>query len=113
LTNENPAFTFYRPAALWLAQFFVDILFLGSITLVFSIVQYFFAGFSASAGAFLTFYLAILLLMLSIVLFFRVGVIANPDFDSALLATAFMIPYMILCSGFIVSEQDILVCIFS
>ena len=43
--------------------------------------------------------------MLTIVLLFRVGVIVNADFDSALQATAFLIPFMILCSGFMVSND--------
>jgi hypothetical protein len=81
----------------------VDILFLGVAIFIFSVIQYFFAGFATNAGGFFTFYLTTLLLMLTIVLLFRVGVIVNPDFDMALLATAFLIPFMVLCSGFIVS----------
>ncbi|KAK5415167.1 ATP-binding cassette transporter snq2 [Exophiala xenobiotica] len=108
VVNKHRSFTFYRPAALWLAQFLVDLLFLGTVIFFFSIIQYFFAGFAPTAGGFFTFYLTILLLMMTIVLLFRVGVIVNPDFDSALQATAFLIPYMILCSGFIVKRTTIL-----
>ena len=105
MTNKRSAFAFYRPAALWLAQFFVDLLFLGTIIFLFSIIQYFFAGLASDAGGFFTFYLTMLLLMMTIVLLFRVGVIINADFDSALQATAFLIPFMILCSGFMVSQK--------
>jgi hypothetical protein len=39
------------------------------------------------------------------VLCFRVGVIVNSDFDSALRATSFLIPFIFQYSGFIVSEN--------
>lgn len=94
----------YRPAALWFAQFLVDILFLGTQIFFFLVVEYFLSGLASSAGGFFTDFLVLTLLMLCIVLCFRVGVIVNPDFDSALRATSFLIPFMIQCSGFIVSE---------
>lgn len=71
IINKHRAYTFHRPSALWIAQILVDTLYMAPQTLVFSIIVYFISGLALDAGAFFTFYLAILTAYIAMALFFR------------------------------------------
>ncbi|KAL8974442.1 MAG: hypothetical protein Q9197_001320 [Variospora fuerteventurae] len=71
IINKHRAYTFHRPSALWIAQILVDTLYMAPQTMLFSIIVYFSSGLALDAGAFFTFYLAILTAYVAMTLFFR------------------------------------------
>ncbi|KAH8594208.1 hypothetical protein B0O99DRAFT_662220 [Bisporella sp. PMI_857] len=83
------AFAFYRPSALWVAQIFVDLLFKSVQILVFSIIVYFMCNLALNAGAFFVFYIVIVLVYISMTLFFRTIGCLCPDFDYAIKFVAY------------------------
>ncbi|KAL9019649.1 MAG: hypothetical protein Q9185_003114 [Variospora sp. 1 TL-2023] len=77
IINKHRAYTFHRPSALWIAQILVDTLYMAPQTMLFSIIVYFSSGLALDAGAFFTFYLAILTAYVAMTLFFRT---LGPDY---------------------------------
>jgi ABC-type multidrug transport system permease subunit len=101
IVNKHQAFAFHRPAALWVAQIFVDLPFAMTNIMCYSLIAYFSTGLYRSAGVFFTFYLYIVVGYVVMTLFFRsVGVVC-PDFDYAMKFAAVIITLFILTSGYL------------
>lgn len=102
IVNKHRAYTFYRPAALWIAQILVDVVFAAAQIMLFSIITYFMCNLVLDAGAFFTFWLMILCGYLCMTLFFRsIGCIC-PDFDYAVKFTSVIITLFVLTSGYLI-----------
>ena len=100
ILNKHQAFAFHRPAALWVAQIWVDIPFAAFNIFCFSVFVYFMTGLYRNAGTFFIFYLFVLIGYICLSLFFRtIGVIC-PDFDYALKFASVTITLMILTGGY-------------
>lgn len=106
IVNKHRAFTFHRPAALWVAQILVDAAFASVQILVFSIIVYFMCGLVLDAGAFFTFVLIIIVGYLSMTLFFRTVGCLSPDFDYAIKFAATIITLYVLTAGYLMQWQD-------
>ena len=101
IVNKHQAFAFHRPAALWVAQIFVDLPFAMTNIMCYSLIAYFSTGLYRTAGAFFTFYLYIVVGYVVMTLFFRsVGVVC-PDFDYAMKFAAVIITFFVLSSGYL------------
>lgn len=101
IVNKHQAFAFHRPAALWVAQIFVDLPFAMINIMCYSLIAYFSTGLYRTAGAFFTFYLYIVVEYVVMTLFFRsVGVVC-PDFDYAMKFAAVIITFFVLSSGYL------------
>lgn len=106
IVNKHRAFTFHRPAALWIAQIAVDLAFSAVQILVFSIIVYFMCGLVLDAGAFFTFVLLIVSGYLAMTLFFRTVACVCPDFDYAMKGVTVIIMFFILTTGYLIQWQD-------
>ncbi|KAL9053250.1 MAG: hypothetical protein Q9206_004009 [Seirophora lacunosa] len=105
IINKHRAYTFHRPSALWIAQILVDTLYMAPQTLVFSIIVYFISGLALDAGAFFTFYLAILTAYIAMALFFRSIGCISPNFDYGMKIASVTITLFVLTSGYLVPAQ--------
>ncbi|PVH84800.1 ABC transporter [Cadophora sp. DSE1049] len=105
IVNKHRAFTFYRPSALWVAQIAVDLLFKSVQILVFSIMVYFMCNLVLDAGAFFIFYMMIVLVYISMTLFFRTVGCLCPDFDYAIKFAAVIMTFFILTTGYLIQYQ--------
>ncbi|KAI4289812.1 MAG: hypothetical protein L6R35_000919 [Caloplaca aegaea] len=105
IINKHRAYTFHRPSALWIAQILVDTLYMAPQTMLFSIIVYFSSGLALDAGAFFTFYLAILTAYVAMTLFFRTLGFISPNFDYALKIASVVIMLFVLTSGYLVPAQ--------
>ncbi|KAK2626069.1 hypothetical protein QTJ16_004331 [Diplocarpon rosae] len=106
IVNKHKAYTFHRPAALWIAQILVDLVFSAAEILVFAVIVYFMCGLVRDAGAFFTFYLVIMSGYLATTLFFRTVGCVCPDFDYAIKFAASIITLFVITSGYIIQYQS-------
>lgn len=101
IVNKHRAYTFHRPSALWLGQVMVDLAFAAAQILMFSVIVYFMVGLVRTAGAFLTFYLIIMLGYLCMTLFFRTLGVLSQGFDVAIKWAATILTFFVVTSGYI------------
>ncbi len=106
IVNKHKAYAFHRPSALWIAQIFVDTAFSAVQILVFSIIVYFMTNLTRTAGAFLTFYLLILVGNIAMTLYFRIIGCLSPDFDYASKFAVVTVTFFILTSGYLIQYQS-------
>jgi ATP-binding cassette, subfamily G (WHITE), member 2, SNQ2 len=97
---KHRAYAFYRPSALWIAQFFVDIAFQSVLICVFCIMVYFSTGLVREPGAFFTFLFVVMTGYISMTLIFRTIGILSPDFDVAIRVASLIITFLVLTSGY-------------
>lgn len=106
IVEKHRAFTFHRPAALWVAQILVDAAFGSVLILLFSIIVYFMCGLALDAGAFFTYLLMVIVCYLSMTLFFRTIGCISPDFDYAMKFAATTVTLYILTAGYLIQWKD-------
>lgn len=106
IINKHKSYALYRPAALWLAQIFVDFVFAASKILVFSIIVYFMCGLSRNPGAFFIFYMTTVICYLSLTLIFRSLGCMCRNFDVAFKFVCIIITLLILTSGYLIQYQS-------
>ena len=105
IVNKHQGYKFYRPAALWIAQIGVDLLFAATQILVFSLIVYFMCGLKVEARVFLTFWLVIVANYICMTLLFRtVGCLCS-DLDRATKFTVVIISLFVLTSGYLIPSQ--------
>jgi len=102
IINKHTAYAFHRPAALYIAQIWVDLPFACFNIFCFSIFVYFMTGLYRSAGAFFTFYVFVVMGYVCMSLFFRAMGVCSPDFDYALKFACTLITLMILTGGYLI-----------
>jgi ATP-binding cassette, subfamily G (WHITE), member 2, SNQ2 len=106
IINKHRAFAFHRPAALWVAQIWVDLPFAAFNILCFSLFVYFMTGLHRAAGTFFVFYLFIVLGYACMCLIFRTLGVISPDFDYALKFAATMVTMMVLTGGYVIPYES-------
>jgi ABC-type multidrug transport system permease subunit len=106
IINKHRGYAFHRPAALYLAQIWVDLPFAAFNIFCFCIFVYFMTGLYRSAGTFFVFYLFVVIGYVSLSLFFRCIGVLSPDFDYALKFAATSITLMILTGGYMIPYQS-------
>src|SRR5262245_61416959 len=84
ILNKHKAYAFHRPAALWVAQVWVDLPFAAFNIFCFCTFVYFMTGLYRAPGTFFLFYFFIVLGYVCMSLFFRTIGVVCPDFNYAL-----------------------------
>jgi ABC-type multidrug transport system permease subunit len=106
IINKHRTYAFHRPAALWVAQIWVDLPFAAFNIFCFCIFVYFMTGLYRSAGTFFVFYLFVLIGYVCMSLFFRTLGVLSPDFNYALKFAATSITLIILTGGYLIPYRS-------
>ena len=106
IINKHRGYAFHRPAALWIAQIWVDLPFAAFNIFCFCLFVYFITGLYRAAGTFFIFYLFVVLGYVCLSLFFRCLGVVSPDFNYALKFAATSITLMILTGGYMIPYQS-------
>jgi len=106
IINKHRGFAFHRPAALWIAQIWVDLPFAAFNIFCFCVFVYFMTGLYRAAGTFFIFYLFVVLGYICLCLFFRCLGMLSPDINYALKFAATGITLMILTGGYMIPYQS-------
>ncbi|THH33132.1 hypothetical protein EUX98_g1017 [Antrodiella citrinella] len=102
ILKKQTGYSFYRPAAIAIANTVADIPFSAVRILIYDIIIYFMAHLSRSAGGFFTYHLFTYLGFLTMQGFFRTFGLMCQSFDFAFRLATFFVPNMIVYIGYMI-----------
>ncbi|EMD42318.1 hypothetical protein CERSUDRAFT_79900 [Gelatoporia subvermispora B] len=102
ILKKQTNYSFYRPAAIVIANTLADIPFSAVRIFIYDLIIYFMAGLARSAGGFFTFHLFTYMAFLTMQGFFRTFGVMCSNFDTAFRLATFFIPNMIQYAGYMI-----------
>ncbi|OCH88753.1 hypothetical protein OBBRIDRAFT_820018 [Obba rivulosa] len=106
ILKKQTSYSFYRPAAVAIANTLADIPFSAVRIFIYDIIIYFMSGLARSAGGFFTYHLFTYMAFLTMQGFFRTFGVMCSNFDTAFRLATFFIPNMIQYAGYMIPVFD-------
>ncbi|KAI0945373.1 hypothetical protein AcW1_001611 [Taiwanofungus camphoratus] len=106
IIKTQTSYSFYRPAAMPIANTLADIPFSASKIFIFNVIVYFMANLSRTAGGFFTYALFNYIAFLTMQGFFRTFGYMCSNFDSANRLATFFLPNMMQYAGYMIPVFD-------
>ena len=103
---KHKSFAFYHPAAFCIAQITADVPVILFQISTFSLILYFMAGLTMSAGSFFTFWVLVLSITFCMTALFRAVGAAFSTFDGASKVSGFLISATIIYTGYLIPKPE-------